>query len=140
MIFDIFLEDFFADIADRADEVAIGSKGMLLPETFLEIGWMQLPDVVGGITFHQLDDIGQGFCRVGFNHVMDMVLITLRVSDENVVFFTDFLREAFDIRGDTCGSQEFFAVFADENDVVLKQIFTAVIAGPRVICHRITFL
>ena len=62
-----------------------------------------------------------------------MVLITLHVSDENVVLVADFLGEAFDIRGDTWGSQKFFAVFADENDVVLKQIFTAVIAVPRII-------
>lgn len=64
--------------------------------------------MVGDITFHQLDDIGQGFCGVGFNHVVDMVLITLHVSDENVVLVADFLGEAFDIRGDTWGSQEFF--------------------------------
>lgn len=140
MVFDIFFEDFLADIASRTDEVTIGPKGVFLPETLFEIGRMQFPDVVGGITFHQLDDIGQGFFGVGFDHVVDMVFVSFHVSDENVVLVADFLGEAFDIRGNTWGSQKFFAVFANKNHVVLKQIFTAVIAVPRIICHRITFL
>ena len=57
LVFDIFFEDFFADIANTADKVAIGPEGAFFPETFLEIGWMQLPNVVGGIAFHQFDDV-----------------------------------------------------------------------------------
>ena len=120
MVFNIFFEDLFTDIANTADEVTTGPEGMLLPKTLFEIGRMQFPDVVGGIAFYELDDIGQGFCGVGFDHVVDMGFICFHVSDENVVLIADFLREAFDIRGDTWGSQKFFAVLAYENHVVLK--------------------
>lgn len=91
LIFDVLFEHFLADIPNGANEVSIRPKYAFFPKTLFETGRMQLPDMAGSITFHHTDDVRQRFGGISLNHVVNVILVTLHVSDKDMVFFTDFL-------------------------------------------------
>ena len=100
-----------------------------MPEAFSQVGFMEPPDMISGIAFHGFDQVNQVDIRWGFNYIVDVVFICLHVRDLRLMFGADFRGESFDIfRYPRC--QQFLSVLANEDNVILQEVFTMTFRFP----------
>jgi len=94
-----------------------------MPEAFMKVGFMELPDMVAGIAFHGFDQISQVDIGMCFDHVVDVVFVCLHVRNLHLMFSADFCGEPFDIFRYP-RRQQLLSVLTNEDYVILQEVFT----------------
>lgn len=94
-----------------------------MPEAFSQVRFMDLPDMIAGIALYGFNQISQVNIRWDFDHVVDVVFVSLHVRNLHLMFGTDFCREPFYIFRYP-SRQQLLSVLTNKDYVILQEVFT----------------
>lgn len=124
LFFDVLLDRLRAGIASRADEVPVAPEGLLLPEVIRQEVTKLLPDVEGRLALEPGGDTGRGQGGWSIDKDMDVVDVYFHHVDGETAFVGDVGEQGFDLVSDVLLAEQFLAVLAGEDEVVLEQVLT----------------
>ncbi len=124
LFFNVLLDRLRAGIASRADEVSVAPEGLLLPEVIRQEVTKLLPDVEGRLALETGSDTRRGQGRRCIDKDVDVVGVHFHHVDGETAFVGDVGEQRLDLVSDVLLAEQFLAVLAGEDEMVLQQVLT----------------